>query len=216
VLLLLGGGGVLAYTMLVADDNDGSTPEQNSAGIEPGATPAKPDVPPEKAHTAPIHTPPQHMQVVPPPVVHVQPPTHVVAAADDNSPKGLLAQSATAEAARDWASVRSVNEKLEKFPKFAPEAVYEQAWAAFQMNDTPKALSLSTRAAKLMGAHNMKALVLYADTIFKQGDVKRAKDNYLVLRRTADKDLKSVITKKIALCNQTLGLPERDGILKSD
>ncbi len=211
VLLLLGGGGVLAYTMLVADDNDGSTPEQNNAGIDP--TPAsKPDVPPEKSHTPPIHAQPSHTQVVPAPPVHVQPPPHVVATAEDNSPKGLLAQSATAEAARDWASVRSVNEKLEKFPKFAPEAVYEQAWAAFQMNDTPKALALSTRAAKLMGPHNMKALVLYADTIFKQGDVKRAKDNYLVLRKTADKDLKSVITKKIALCNQTLGLPERDGI----
>ena len=63
-----------------------------------------------------------------------------------------------------------------------------------------------------MGKNNMKALMLYADTIYKQGDIKRAKDNYLMLRKTADKEAKTTLTHKIALCNQTLGLPERDGI----
>src|SRR6185312_11799776 len=143
-------------------------------------------------------------------VVHV-PPAHSVATAptaEDNSPKGLIAQSAAAEAARDWPTVRAVNEKLEKFAKYAPDAIYEQAWAAFQMNDTPKALTLAQHAARLMGHNNMKALMLYADTIYKQGDIKRAKDNYIMLRRSADKENKTVLTHKIALCNQTLGLPE--------
>jgi hypothetical protein len=56
---------------------------------------------------------------------------------------------------------------------------------------------------------------LYADTIFKQGDAKRAKDNYINLRSSLtdkDKDLKATVTKKIATCNRQLGLAERDGI----
>ena len=113
-------------------------------GVGAAVVPApKPDTAPEKVHVAPVHPPQPHTQVTPSPFVH-PPPPHVVATAEDNSPKGLLAQSAAAEAARDWASLRAVNEKLEKFPKLAPEALYEQAWAAFQMNDTPKALSLAS------------------------------------------------------------------------
>jgi serine/threonine protein kinase len=208
VLLLLGGGAVLAYTMLVADDANVPTPN----AVESIPTQTAPKIETPEKHTPPAHVP-QHV-VAPPPVVHT-PPQHTAAtapAAEDNSPKGLLAQSAAAEAARDWPTVRSVNEKLEKFAKFAPDALYEQAWAAFQMNDTPKALSLAQRAARLMGKNNMKALLLYADTIYKQGDIKRAKDNYIMLRRTADKETKTVLTHKIATCNQTLGLPERDGL----
>ena len=56
-------------------------------------------------------------------------------------------------------------------------------------------------------------MFLYADTLFKQGDAKRAKDFYLTLRgQLSDKELKATATKKIALCNRQLKLPERDGI----
>jgi len=212
VMLLLGGGAVLAYTML-GDDSRGpaaqAASDQGSAALAP---PAKSDAP-EKTHAHPAPNPPtQHaVQVAPPSPAHA-PVAHTLAAAEDNSPKGLIAQSAAAESARDWSQLKSVNEKLEKYPKFAGEAVYEQAWAEFQMNDTKRAADLAMRAGKLLAPHGMKAYVLYADTQFKQGDTARAKTTYLNLRKTADKDMKSVITKKIALCNQTLGLPERDGI----
>jgi len=216
VLLLLGGAGVLAYTML-GDDKEGPAAQASGANDQGSAVapaPTKQDAASERSHTHSTATQQQHTAPVAPAPPHPTPTHQQVATAEDNSPKGLLAQSSAAEAERDWAQVKAVNEKLEKYPKFAPEAVYEQAWAAFQMNDTPKALTLAQHAAKLMGPHNMKALVLYADTIYKQGDVKRAKETYLLLRKNAsiDKDTKSVITKKIALCNQTLGLTERDGI----
>ena len=216
VFLLLGGAGVLAYTML-GDDKEGPVAQASGAadqGSAALAAPSKPETSTEKPHGHATAAPVQQHSATPVPPPSHPPASHPVATAEDNTPKGLLAQSAAAEAERDWAQVKAVNEKLEKFPKFAPEAVYEQAWAAFQMNDTPKALTLAQHAAKLLGPHNMKALVLYADTIYKQGDVKRAKETYLLLRKNAtiDKDTKSVITKKIALCNQTLGLAERDGI----
>jgi len=216
VLLLLGGGGVLAYTMLISDDRDSGARPDDTGGSSavlhapaPGSAASKDDV--EKVHPAP-HPHPAHSQ--PAPQVHAAPPAgHAVAVAEDNSPKGLIAAGSAAEVARDWDQVRAINQRLEKFPRFAAQAVYAQAWAAFQQNDTPNALTLSSRAAKLMGTHNLKALMLYADTIFKQGDPHRAKDNYIQLRKSADKELKNVITKKIALCNQILKLPDRDGIV---
>jgi serine/threonine protein kinase len=227
VLLLLGGGGVLAYTMLVADSDNDATQSPTSANPDVG--PAAPAVPTksetgtgiDKTHGAP-HAPstqPHAQQVTAP----VQPPHPVVATtvhpttatppvAEDNSPKGLVAQSQAAENEHDWAQVKAVNEKLEKFPKFAADAVYAQAWAAFQMNDTPKALALATRAAKLEGKNNGKAMLLYADTIYKQGDYKRAKDNYESLRVHADKEAKNMLAHKIASCNEKLGLADNDGI----
>lgn len=91
--------------------------------------------------------------------------------------------------------------------------MYGQAWAAFQMNDTAAALALTERAIRLPGPQRNKALLLRADTIFKQGDFKRARDNYITLRSMfSEADLRATVTKKIALSNKQLGLPERDGI----
>ena len=74
--------------------------------------------------------------------------------------------------------------------------------------------NISTKAGATPGPWRLKALLLHADAIFKQGDAKRAKDNYISLRALAgDKDFKATVTKKIALCNAKLGLAERDGIL---
>jgi TolA-binding protein len=137
---------------------------------------------------------------------------HVVAAAEDKDPKALIKQAKAAEAQGDWDAVRGANQKLEKIKGYTGPAVYGQAWAAFQMNDTPAALALSQRAIKLPGPQRGKAMMLMADTIFKQGDYKRAKDNYLNIRALVGKDQKSVVMKKIALCNKQLGLPERDGV----
>ena len=256
VLLLLGGGAVLAYSMLVDDGKQApvtgtaTPPAANApAASAPAPTPpaaaaaqsanaAQPGsatvatVAPDGSATvaqpaiaAPTTAPPA------PPVTDNSATVATVATAgsgaakdphktkatahEDNSLKGLLAQADAAEAARDWDEVRAVNLKLEKFPRYAAQAVYAQAWAAFQQNDSPTALTLSSRAAKLMGPHNnTKAILLYADTIFKQGDPRRAKDNYVQLRKSAtDRDTRSLLAKKIAACNQALGLPDHDGIL---
>jgi hypothetical protein len=150
-----------------------------------------------------------------PPVTNAHKPP-VVAAADEKDPKALAKQAGAAEAANDWDTARTAYAKLEKFKAYQPAAVYGQAYAAFQLNDTPNALALSQKAIKISSGplHN-KAFLLYADTIFKQGDAKRAKDNYINLRSSLsdkDKDLKATVTKKIATCNRQLGHPERDGI----
>ncbi|HEY1550686.1 MAG TPA: protein kinase, partial [Kofleriaceae bacterium] len=220
VLLLLGGGGVLAYTMLVANNDDEATRSPTSANPDVGSAapvvPTKSETPIDKTHANPRNP---HTQQLPAPhpvvgsgaVVHAAT-TNPPPAVEDNSPKGLVAQSQAAENEHDWAQVKTLNEKLEKFPKFAADAVYAQAWAAFQMNDTPKALALATRAAKLEGKNNSKAMLLYADTIYKQGDYKRAKDNYESLRVHADKEAKNMLAHKIASCNEKLGLADNDGI----
>jgi serine/threonine protein kinase len=248
VLVLLGGGGALAYVMLIAnadkgvpakavtDDHAANLPQVGSAGsadvavgsadvavgsgagsdatsghvgsdaptMQLGSDASKPKNP----HDTVKSHPPVTNQHKPP----------VVAVADEKDPKALAKQAATAEAQQEWDTARALYAKLEKFKAFQGSALYGQAWAAFQQNDTPNALTLSQRAIKITGPgllHN-KAFLLYGDTIFKQGDAKRAKDNYLNLRATlltaGDKDMKATVTKKIALCNKQLGLPERDGI----
>ncbi len=151
-----------------------------------------------------------------PPVTNTHKPPVVATAADEKDPKVLAKQAGAAEAANDWDTARGAYAKLEKFKAYQPAAVYGQAYAAFQLNDTPNALLLSQKAIKIStGPLHNKAFLLYADTIFKQGDAKRAKDNYLNLRSSLadkDKDLKATVTKKIATCNRQLGLAERDGI----
>src|SRR6185312_11111689 len=105
VLLLLGGGAVLAYTMLVAEDSNVPAGSNATEPAPPAPTAQKAE-PPEK-HATPTHGS-QHS--APTSVVHV-PPAHSVATAptaEDNSPKGLIAQSAADEAARDWPTVRAV------------------------------------------------------------------------------------------------------------
>ena len=64
---------------------------------------------------------------------------HPIAAVEDKDPKALIKAASAAEAAGDWEMVKAENQKLEKMRAYAGQAVYGQAWAAFQMNDTPAA-----------------------------------------------------------------------------
>jgi hypothetical protein len=196
----------------------------DSAGAPPDSTPIVEDA----AGSAALESGPEPSSVPPMDLVDAPPPPRVVkrlagAAAngrrlvpsggEERDPRALLRQSSAAEAKGDWETVRSTNQKLEKIRGWTGPAVYGQAWAAFQMNDTPAALVLTERAIRLPGPQRNKALLLRADAIFKQGDFKRARDNYLTLRSMfGDSDLRAVVTKKIALCNKQLGLSERDGI----
>jgi hypothetical protein len=125
-----------------------------------------------------------------------------------------LKQIQDAEAQADWSAARIGYQKLGRVKGMGQQALYGEALAAFQMNDTPAAESISAKAGSINGAFKLKALLLHADAIFKQGDAKRAKDNYISLRLLAgDKDFKATVTKKIALCNSKLNLGERDGIV---
>ncbi|MEO8844622.1 MAG: hypothetical protein ABI591_30725, partial [Kofleriaceae bacterium] len=137
-----------------------------------------------------------------------------VATADDKpeSKAVILKQIQEAEAHADWSQLRIAYQKLGKVKGMQAQALYGEAFAAFQMND-PAAEGISTKAGAIAGPFRLKALMLHADVIFKQGDTKRAKDNYISLRALAgDKEFKATVTKKIALCNNKLGLAERDGI----
>jgi thioredoxin-like negative regulator of GroEL len=107
-------------------------------------------------------------------------------------------------------------QKLEKSKgyKFPGYAVYKQAYAYFQLNDTTTAQNLAQKAATMAGNQKIDAKILYADTWYKLGDYQRAKDFYLGLRDSVakDKTRMNALVKKIALCNQKLKKPERDGL----
>ncbi len=138
------------------------------------------------------------------------------ATSDDKveSKAALLKQIKEAEATADWATARASYQKLGRVKGMAGQALYGEALAAFQQGDSPAAEAISKKAGAINGPYRLKALVLYADTIFRQGDVKRAKDNYVSLRAlSGDKEFKATVTKKIALCNKQLGLAERDGVI---
>ena len=138
-----------------------------------------------------------------------------VAAADDKADKAtLLKKIKEAEAT---ATGRCACERIRSSARSracSSEALYGEAMAAFQQGDSPAAETISKKASATPGPYKLKSLLLYADTIFRQGDAKRAKDNYISLRAlTGDRDFKATVTKKIALCNKQLGLPERDGVV---
>ena len=126
----------------------------------------------------------------------------------------LLKEIKEAEASGDWTLARTTYQKLAKIKGMQGEALYGEAMAAFQQGDSPSAEAISKKASAVPGPYKLKSLLLYADTIFRQGDVKRAKDNYISLRAlTSDREFKATVTKKIALCNKQLGLAERDGVI---
>ena len=233
LLVVLGGGGVLAYMML---NNADKTPA--SQGAQPGApgalgstgspeagtalTPASVRGPAGSANREAVgddsgsegQSDP-HKAVANPKAHAVAPTPHrpVVALADESKP-ALLKQIADAEAAGDWTAQRAAYQKLGRIKGLMAQALYGEAMAAFQQGDSPAAEAISKRAGAIAGPYKLKSLVLYADTIFRQGDVKRAKDNYISLRTlSSDKDFKATVTKKIALCNNKLNLPERDGVI---
>ncbi|MBV8762564.1 MAG: protein kinase [Deltaproteobacteria bacterium] len=152
-----------------------------------------------------------------PPGHHPPPPPHhpvVTAAADkeDKDPKALMKSGAAAEAGGDWQGARAIYMKLEKLKGYDAIAEYRIAYDAFQSNDTTAAQTYAQKAAAKSGPQKIDAMFLYADALFKGGDFKRAKDVYTGLRGKVSGDKKATATKKIALCNQKLGLPERDGV----
>ena len=220
LLVVLGGGGALGYMMLNNADKTPATMQPtrgsgsaNALGVTPGSGGSSavevvvPDGSGADTHKATPNpkTRPATLQT------NVRRP--LVAVADESKPS-LMKQITDAEAAGDWTAQRAAYQKLGKVKGMQGQALYGEAMAAFQQGDSPAAETISKKAAAIAGPYKLKSLVLYADTIFRQGDVKRAKNNYISLRALSnDKDFKATVTKKIALCNIKLNLPERDGVL---
>lgn len=67
-------------------------------------------------------------------------------------------------------------------------------------------------AAEFPGRYQIPAKFLYADALYRQGEVAEAKEYYLTLRNTLHGDDRATAAKKIAACNQRLDLPDRDGL----
>ncbi|MEP6861217.1 MAG: protein kinase, partial [Deltaproteobacteria bacterium] len=242
LLVLLGGGGALAYMMLNSADKSADQkvgeqasgepvgnanvvappPETGSAGsaapkiVKQPATGSDVIAPKTQDTTVPVTagsgTP---MKDVKDATIKRPNPHAKVAAADDKADKAtLLKEIKEAEATSDWTLARATYQKLAKVKGMQGEALYGEAMAAFQQGDSPAAEAISKKASAVPGAYKLKSLLLYADTIFRQGDPKRARDNYISLRAlTGDREFKATVTKKIALCNKQLGLPERDGVV---
>jgi serine/threonine protein kinase len=150
------------------------------------------------------------------PTAKPQPLKKVAALEGKTTPKEIGAVAKKAEAAGDWEAALVAYQKLEKAKgyQYPGWAVYKQAWAAFQMNDTANALNLAQRASTMPGNQKPDAKLLYADALFKQGDYKRAKDFYINLRKLTKGEPKQAaqLAKKIAACNQKLKLPDNDGV----
>jgi serine/threonine protein kinase len=143
-------------------------------------------------------------------------PKVVAALEGKKTPKEIGAVARKAEAEGDWDAALAAYQKLEKAKgyQYPGWAVYKQAWAAFQNNDTATALGLAQRASTMPGNQKADAKLLYADALFKQGDYRRAKDFYINLRKltTGEPKKAAQLAKKIAACNQKLKLPDNDGI----
>ena len=242
LVVLLGGGGALAYMMLNNADktspSQGGVPERGSAdlgsAVMGSATPKAhavgsagsavaqpiPAVGSDTQKASDVSPSGSGSGQKPPASTKQHPATatirHPAVAVVDDKPESkavILKQIQDAEAQADWSQERIAYQKLGKIKGMQAQALYGEALAAFQMND-PAAEAISTKAGAIAGPFRLKALMLHADVIFKQGDTKRAKDNYISLRALAgDKDFKATVTKKIALCNNKLGLAERAGII---
>ncbi|MGE5180697.1 MAG: protein kinase domain-containing protein [Acidobacteriota bacterium] len=235
VLILLGGGGALAYFFLISSNERPQVPAANvgSQRLQPGSNDTKT---PEKAPEGGSATPSGSGQADTTEATGSDTETHKtptptptrpkttdktgkhqpVATATSTNVKDLAKDAMDLEKSGDWDSARVVWQKLEKDKKyqFTGFAVYKQAWAAFQTNDTAAALALAQKAAMMPGTQRTPARYLAADALFRQGEYGRAKDLYIgLLKQTQDKQERATAKKKIAACNAKLGLPDRDGIM---
>jgi hypothetical protein len=151
----------------------------------------------------------------PPPVVKpvIKPvPHHPVAPPEDRDPKALLKAAKAFEKSGDWEQARGVYQKLQKIKAYAPEALYDEAWAAFQSNDNDGAQTLAKAAITANGPRVIDAMFLYGDALYRANLFQRAKDMYMSLRRRLTGAPKMTAIKKIVACNKALHVAENDGV----
>ena len=133
---------------------------------------------------------------------------------DAKSVAALVKQAKGLERNGQWNEARAVYQRLEKVKGFSTsEALYRQAWAAFQSNATDDAVQLAADAARLPGAFKTPAMFLYGDALYRLHEYDRAKNIYVGLRKGLSSDERATATKKIAACNKALKLPDADGVV---
>ena len=153
--------------------------------------------------------------------LHKHPPPRVATAkrpqqsendGDFRAPAALVKQAKAFERTGQWDEARAAYQRLEKIKGFRNEALYRQAWAAFQSNDTAGAATLAGQVATEAGPFQVQAKFLYADALYRQAEYDRAKELYKLLRTQLHGDDRATATKKIVACNKALKLPDGDGI----
>ena len=151
---------------------------------------------------------------------HKRPPTRTGAIGKrpgspaDDKPTALLVKEAKAlEKAYKWPEVRAVYQKLEKAKGYNyGEALYHQAYAAFQAKLTGDTVELAGKAMEQPGPYRVQAQFLFADALYKEGEYGRAKNVYNSIYNNQKGDEKTAAEKKIKACNRELKLPEADGV----
>jgi len=139
--------------------------------------------------------------------------TKKLTAAEERDPKALMKHAKAFERTGDWEQAREVYQKLERLKGYGAQAVYLQAWAAFQANDTLATIELARKAAaQQTGAAKVQSTLLYGDALFRKAEYERAKSIYTGLRKGAGGELKATLAKKIVSCNKHLKVRDTDGI----
>ena len=206
------GGSADPAPALAPDTLTGSNAAGNDARDAPQGDAARKPPPPSAAADDKLHKRPV-LRTSP---SRRPPPAQVSAATDDKDPKTtavLVKQATSLEKAGRWSEARSAYKQLERAKGYnLGEALFHQAWNAFQSNATTDAVQLAADAARQPGPYKTKAMLLYGDALFRQGEFARAKTIYLGVRKILTGEERANTVKKIARCNKELKLPESDGV----
>jgi len=179
----------------------------DAAKLDPGRKPPPSVAADDKLHKRPVLRGSPAKRPPPPQV------STVVDDKDQKSTAALVKQAGSLEKAGHWAEARSAYQKLERAKGYnLGEALFHQAWNAFQSNATSDAVQLAADAARQNGPYKTKAMLLYGDALFRQGEFDRAKNIYLGVRKGLTGEERANTVKKIARCNKELKLPESDGV----
>ncbi|HLL25951.1 MAG TPA: serine/threonine-protein kinase, partial [Kofleriaceae bacterium] len=138
--------------------------------------------------------------------------TKKVSVAEEKDPKALVKLGKSLEKQGEYEQARGVYMKLGKIKGYGAQALYMQAWAAFQGQDNHAAEQLAKQAIEANVSNKTEAMFLFADSVFRQGDYARAKKLYIGLHGKMNGDTRATAAKKIAACNKAMKLPEADGI----
>ncbi len=133
----------------------------------------------------------------------------------DDKPTALLIKEAKSlEKAYKWNEARAVYQKLEKAKGYnLGEALYHQAWAAFQSGAISDAVDLANAAiAQLSGPSKVQAQFLFGDALYKEGEFSRAKNVYTSIYNNQKGDEKMAAAKKVMACNRELKMPAAAGL----
>jgi hypothetical protein len=137
----------------------------------------------------------------------------VVGDKDMKATAALVHHATSLETARRWTEARAAYQQLEKAKGYSlGEALYHEAWCAYQSNAFEDAVHLAAESASMAGPFRMRAMMLYGDGLYRRGEYARAKNILLGLLKSLPVEERARAAKEIAACNDKLGLEPADGI----